>query len=141
MYSSSCGTINCSVQGYKFTTPVLATYYQVLDTNRAPINLAGIGIGEFNSNYTCSAACNTLMPADGSWITNIYGVMTNPDGIAQCSLACYQGGTCNTSWDQSFSVYLNSNGYSVSIINGLLTGSYNVNSTSCGTCPTSVPTS
>ncbi len=139
-YSNTCGTLQCTVGGYNFSTPDRILYYQVLDANKTPIQMAGMSVDEYNSDYACSQSCNTLAPTDGTWLTDIYGHMAGGDYIATCSLACTSGGSCNASWQQTFGVSANSFGYSVSIINGLLTGPFNANSTSCGTCPTVVPT-
>jgi hypothetical protein len=140
VYSNSCSTLQCTVGVYNFTTPDSVLYYQVLDTNKSPVTLAGMTADEYNTNYSCSQGCNTYAPTDGYWLTDIHGRCVGADYIATCSLTCYDGGTCNASWNQSFNVNANSFGYTVSVINGLLTGSHNVNSTSCGTCPSVVPT-
>ncbi len=138
--SNSCGTLTCNIGGVLFSTNDRVLRYQVQDASKAPIGIAGMTISEYNSNY-CDNGCNSLMPTSGSWLTDINGSMpsNNPDYISTCSLTCYNGENCTASWNQRFDVYMNSQGFSVSVINGLLQGSKNLNSTSCTSCPTVTP--
>jgi hypothetical protein len=135
--SNSCGSLQCNIGGIVFSTPLRALRYQVLDQARSSLKLAGMVISEYNSNYT-EQGCNSLPPDNGWWLTDVNGWMVGQDGIATCSLTCYQGGSCTASWNQRFEV---SHGpsFPVSVINGVLEGSKNLNSTSCGTCPVVTP--
>jgi len=117
-----------------FNTRYLQTYYQVLDSSKAPIQSSGMSVQEQLSwtSSTCATSdgCGQK-PTASTWTTDSTGTITQPDTILNCSSTCTHGGSCSEDWQQTFSV----NGYPVGIVNGSTTGSVNCIATSCTSTP------
>ncbi len=106
--------------------------YRVLDTNRQPMNIAGMTVTEsMSGTTTCS---NGTIVDSGQWTTDSTGTLTAPDVIYFC---CLQGANCRLSMDQYFTV----NGQSVLVMgaDGLTTGIKNTITINCTNGQASCP--
>jgi hypothetical protein len=96
-------------------------FYQVLDVNGNPIDVAGLTIVE-SITQTADTCPNGQLTDDGRWTTDSNGIMTTPDYLWLCVPS---GASCYITYSQYFTV----NSYPVQVTTGLLsgnTGSHNV---------------
>lgn len=120
------------------TSCMVSLRYQVLDGSGAPIAISGMLIKETVTG-THTGNCTGSLADLSTWTTDSTGSMptNSPDSWWWCcSTGC--GGSYN--FTQTFTV----DGFSVTILNGSITGSHNAVTVQCnngqGTCPVVVPT-
>ena len=115
-----------------YSAPELLVTYQVEDSSKSPITVAGVSVSEQLSwsSGACSTSdsCNSK-PTPATWSTDSDGTFT--DYIFNCSPTCIDGGSCTEAWQQTFS----SDGSPLGIVNGSVVGTLNCVSTSCRTTP------
>ncbi|MGH9452698.1 MAG: Ig-like domain-containing protein, partial [Terriglobia bacterium] len=120
--------------GTKFQTAELEVAYQLLDTTKSPVKVAGLSVSEHLS--WSSTICTTSdqcasEPTPATWQTDANRNFTLPDTIRNCSPTCDKGGNCSEDWQQKFSTGVTSLG----IINGGTAGTLNCITTSCTSDP------
>ena len=120
---------------------MLELWYQVLDTNQNPIQVAGQTMAE-NVVITSEVGCTTQITDAGKWQTDPTGTMpsNDPDKIWTCFYPTVTG-NCVITASQTFTV----NAFPVQIINGQYVGSHNVITFTCNNgqqagCPSVIPT-
>jgi hypothetical protein len=129
---ASPDSLQCS--GSNFFARRLKVFYQVVDSNLAPVTVAGMSVSEQLS--WSGGACQTSdgcgqKPTPSSWTTDANGKLTQPDTLFNCSATCTHGGSCTENWQQTFTV----NGSPVGVTDGSIRGGSNCISTDCSNTP------